>query len=131
MRFACNHQWPEMNMAWLECATHIHYQRKIIMAKTIANLTITLMAVTLVGACTGFQKQGPPTSYDGTGDIVEYHSNGSLKRKAEYLNGELVSVVGFYPSGAEEFDEHYTMGELQDATYYFASGRVRAEVGGK
>ena len=102
------------------------------MTKTVAILTATLMVAALLSACSGFQESAAePINYHGSGDVVEYHSNGKIKRKAEYLNGELVSVVDFYPSGTEKSREHYTMGELQDATYYFASGRVKTRITGK
>lgn len=101
------------------------------MTKTVAFLSATLMTVALVGGCVSVEKPiDTPISYDGTGDVTEYHPNGKIKRKAVYLNGELVSVVRFYPSGTEESNEQYTLGEIHDATYYFASGRVKTKISG-
>ena len=100
------------------------------MTKKIAATIVTLLAVSLLAGCSSFQEKGP-IAYSGTGDIVEYHANGKIKRKTEYMDGELVSVVSFYASGTEEFTELYTSGELHDATYYFASGRVKTEIRGK
>jgi len=100
--------------------------------KTTKFLTATLMTVALVGGCsTGRKSADTPISYHGTGDVIEYHPNGKVKRKAEYLNGELVSVVRFYASGKEESNEQYALGEIHDATYYFADGRVKTEISGK
>ena len=98
------------------------------MTKNATFLIATLVAAALMGGCS-FQKQAAePINYHGTGDIVEYHPNGKVKRKREYQDGELVSVVSFYASGTEKSNEHYTMGELHDATYFFADGRVKTRI---
>lgn len=102
------------------------------MMKTVAFLTATLMTATLAGGCSSIEKPlASPTSYHGTGEVVEYHANGKIKRKAEYQSGELVSVVRFYASGTEQSNEHYAVGEIHDATYYFADGRVKTRIRSK
>ena len=99
------------------------------MKKTMITLTATLMTVVLIGGCSSVRKPGePPISYSGTGYVVEYHANGKISRKTEYLNGEMTSDVTYYASGTEKSNAHYTQGEMHDATYYFASGRVKAEI---
>ena len=99
------------------------------MTKLISKISITLVMVTLLGGCSSVR--GPadgPIVHQGTGNVVEYHANGKIKREAEYLDGELVTVVTYYASGTEESNEHYELGHIHDATYYFADGRTKTEI---
>ena len=87
------------------------------------------MMVTLFGACSSVHKAADePIGHHGTGNVVEFHPNGKVKREAEYRDGELVSVVTYYASGTEESNEHYMLGEIHAATYYFADGRVKTRI---
>ena len=93
--------------------------------------TVTLMAATLLAGCSGIpQSSDTVVNYSGSGDVVQYHANGKVKRKAVYLDGQLVSVVSFYANGAEESNEQYQLGEIHSATYFFRSGRVKTTING-
>ena len=76
------------------------------MRKPALQIAITLMMVTLFGACSSVHKAADePIGHHGTGNVVEFHPNGKVKREAEYRDGELVSVVTYYASGTEESNE--------------------------
>jgi len=96
------------------------------MKKTIIP-TATLMAACLVAGCSA-QPIEPPDAYRGTGEIVDYHANGKVKRVARYEAGELASQVSYYASGTEASNELFESGEIQSATYYFENGEVKTEV---
>ena len=101
------------------------------MNKTTATLIAAILATTLLTGCGSIpQSSDTIINYSGTGDVVEYHANGKVKRKAVYINGQLVSVVSFYASGAQESTEQYQSGEIHSAAYFFRSGRVKTEING-
>ena len=99
------------------------------MNKTTKTLIIYLMTFALLGGCGNLGKpRQPPAEYSGEIDIVEYYANGNMKRKTAYLDGEMTSDVKFFSTGTEESSEHYVMGEVHDATYYYSSGRIKSEI---
>jgi antitoxin component YwqK of YwqJK toxin-antitoxin module len=67
--------------------------------------------------------------YQGTGEIVDYHPNGRLKRKTEFVDGNLVKSVSFFASGTRASEEQFAEGALTNAVYYFTSGEVKTRVG--
>ncbi len=79
-----------------------------------------------VGCSTDSELIGPGADYGGSGVFTEYHANGKVKREAKYVDGMLVSVATYYPSGVEESVEHYSQGTIHSARYYFADGRTKA-----
>jgi len=102
------------------------------MNKTTITLIIHLITFALLGGCGNLGKpRQPPAEYSGEIDIVEYYANGNMKRKTAYLDGEMTSDVKFFSTGTEESSEHYVMGEVHDATYYYSSGRIRSEIKSK
>ena len=40
----------------------------------------------------------------------------------------MVTLITYYASGTEASNEHYMLGELLAATYYFADGRVKTRI---
>ena len=93
---------------------------------------IYLMTFALLGGCSNIGKpRQPSANLTGEVDVVEHYSNGNMKRKTAYLDGEMVSDVKYFSTGTEESSEHYVMGEVHDATYYFASGRLKSEIKSK
>lgn len=101
------------------------------MTKTTATFIAAILASTLLAGCSNNPRSSDTvTKYSGSGDVVEYHANGEVKRKAVYVDGQLVSVVSFYASGTKESSEQYQLGEIHSATYFFRSGRVKTRVNG-
>ena len=99
------------------------------MKKPALQIATALMMIAFLGACSSVHRPaGEPIGHHGTGNVVEYHPNGKVKREAEYRDGELLSVVTFYASGTEESNERYMLGEIHAATYYFADGRVKTKI---
>jgi antitoxin component YwqK of YwqJK toxin-antitoxin module len=96
---------------------------------TAARLIATMLTAGFLAGCGSTpQPVDIAATYQGSGDVVEYHPNGKVKRKTAYDNGQLVSVVSFYASGTEESNEHYQQGRIHSATYFYSSGRVKTEV---
>lgn len=101
------------------------------MTRTTATLIAAILAATLLAGCSSFPHSSDTViNYSGSGDVLEYHANGKVKRKAVYLDGKLVSVVSFYANGAKESNEQYQLGEIHSATYFFRSGRVKTTING-
>ena len=101
------------------------------MTRMINLLAAITATVGLTAACSSAPRPGDAiTEYSGSGTVVEYHANGKVRRKAEYVDGRLSTVASYYASGQQESSERYEHGELESATYYFASGRVKARVDG-
>jgi len=98
------------------------------MIKTTALSIATLLAITLTAGCSTQQSGLTADKHPVSGEVVEYHPNGKVKRKAEYLDGQLVSVDSYYASGATESNELYQSGEIHSGTYFFTSGRVKANI---
>lgn len=99
------------------------------MTKKAAILLATVAAASLTSACTTVKTNDQAIVHlQGTGDVLDYHPNGKVRRKANYVDGELVSEVRYFASGSEESNEQYHDGELQNATYFYASGRVKTRI---
>ena len=98
------------------------------MIKITALSIATILAITLTASCSTQQSSLTTDKHPVSGEVVEYHSNGKVKRKAEYLDGQLVSVDSYYASGTTESNEQYQSGEIHSGTYFFTSGRVKAKI---
>ena len=85
-----------------------------------------IVCVFLAGCSTTPKSFGPGDDYEGSGVFTEYHDNGKVKRRAEYADGQLVSVTSYFASGVQKSEEHYSNGKIANATYYLASGRIKA-----
>jgi antitoxin component YwqK of YwqJK toxin-antitoxin module len=101
------------------------------MNKHSAKLLAVGMAAIFLSGCAGTMQPIEQTAnFHGTGEVVEYHANGKVRRKATYVDGRLVTTESYYASGTKESDESYDYGELHSATYFFSSGEVRATITG-
>ena len=98
------------------------------MIKITALSIATILAITLTASCSTQKSSLTADKHPVSGELVEYHANGTVRRKAEYLDGQLVSVDSYYASGTTESNEQYQSGEIQSATYFFTSGRVKAKI---
>ena len=102
------------------------------MNRTFFCITILLLGLVVVSGCETIQGyETPEISYAGTGEVVDYHANGRVKRKTDFVDGHLVSTVSFYASGTMASEEEYAEGKLTRAVYYFKSGDVKTRVGAK
>jgi len=98
------------------------------MIKITALSIATILAITLTVGCSTQQSSLTADKHPVSGEVVEYHANGKVKRRAEYLDGQLVSVDSYYASGTTESNEQYQSGEIHSGTYFFTSGRVKAKI---
>jgi antitoxin component YwqK of YwqJK toxin-antitoxin module len=100
------------------------------MTKTLIFVALVFAAASLAGCGSSPHKSALASEFDGSGKLTEFHANGKVKRKATFLDGELVSAASYYASGVEESDEQYELGKIHSATYYFSNGRVKASLVG-
>jgi hypothetical protein len=98
------------------------------MTKTTALSIAAILVITMTAGCSTQRPSLAADKHPVSGEVVEYHANGKVKRKAEYLDGQLVSVNSYYANGSTEFNEQYQSGEIHSGTYFFTSGRVKAEI---
>ena len=98
------------------------------MIKITALSIATILAITLTAGCSIQESSLTADKHPVSGEVVEYHANGKVKRKAEYHDGQLVSVDSYYASGTTESNEQYQSGEIYSGTYFFTSGRVKARI---
>ena len=100
------------------------------MNSSIHAIASTLLLAVVLASCEAMPVQNTAVqTYQGTGDVVEYHANGKVSRKASFVDGHLVSSVSFYTSGVMESTENYSEDQLKTATYYYKSGDIKATVG--
>ena len=100
------------------------------MSKKAYVLSSLLFVIAAISGCETAQSvDTSKIHYQGTGEVVDYHPNGALKRKADFVDGKLVKSVSFYASGTRAAEEEYSEGELASAVYYFKSGEVKTTVG--
>ena len=98
------------------------------MIKTLIFVAIVFAVVSLAG-CGSYPHQSVlAADFDGSGKLTEYHANGKIKHKATFLDGQMVSAASYYASGVEESEEHYELGKIHSATYFFSNGRVKASL---
>jgi antitoxin component YwqK of YwqJK toxin-antitoxin module len=100
------------------------------MTKTLIFVAMVFAAVSLPGCGSSPHQSVLASNFDGSGELTEFHANGKVKRKATFLDGQLVSAASYYPSGVEESDEHYELGKIHSATYFFSNGQVKASLVG-
>ena len=96
---------------------------------TKSTLTAAIgLAIFLTGCSASQQLPDSSVAYTGQGSVVDFYASGTLKRKASYSNGNLVSSTQYFASGREKSHEEFADGVLVSATYYFENGRVRSQV---
>ena len=100
------------------------------MTKTLIFVAMVFAAASLAGCGSSPHQRVLASDFNGSGELTEYHANGKVKRKATFLDGQLVSAATYYPSGVDESDEHYELGKIHSATYFFSNGRVKASLVG-
>ena len=99
------------------------------MSKKAFILSSLLFAIPAISGCeTAPSVDTSKIHYQGSGEVVDYHPNGKLKRRADFVDGKLVRSISFYASGTRSDEEEYSEGEIAGAVYYFKNGEVKTRV---